>query len=292
MALPSLSRLADRYDDMDFWSHPRVAGLLQVFFPENEVFTGSRIRDGRGRRLLLMTGSFRSALQGFLSRIPERIGYGTDMRRLLLTESLAPPRDRDHHHSEDYIALARSQGCNDPVPVPDPSVAPSGSAHIALFPGAEYGSAKKWKGYGLLAAELGDATGLPVVLYGSRREEGELEGIAQGSAGCTICAGLDLPSLVSRLMTSALTVGNDSGGVHLSALLGSPTLTLFGSTSPVWTAPSGRTTAMVTSGMDCSPCFRRVCPNGEPRCMEEIGHEMVMEEAMGLLRRWEGTDDA
>jgi heptosyltransferase-2 len=292
MALPALARLADRYDDMDLWSHPRVAGLLPVFFPEKDVFTGSRIPNGRERRLLLMTGSFRSALQGVLSRIPERTGYGTDMRRLLLTESLDPPRDRDHHHSEDYIALARSQGCTDPVDVPDPSVSPCGSEHIALFPGAEYGSAKKWPRYGGLAAELGEMTGLPVVLYGSGREEEELRVTAMGIAGCTVCAGLDLPSLVSRLMKSVLTVGNDSGGVHLSALLGSPTLTLFGSTSPSWTAPSGRMTAMVTSGADCSPCFRRVCPEGEPRCMDEIGHEMVVEEAIRLLRRSEGADDA
>ncbi|MBN2586146.1 MAG: glycosyltransferase family 9 protein [Candidatus Fermentibacteraceae bacterium] len=285
MALPALSMLAGCHPDVVFWVHPRVAGLLPVFFPDAGIRTGSRFPGNANDRLLLMTGSFRSALQGFLSRIPVRTGYGTDMRRLLLTESLEPPAGREHHHSEDYIRLASAIGCRARPAVVKPCVEPLGAPHAAFFPGARYGSAKRWGGFGELASLVAVSTGLPVVLYGSEGEEEELRVTARGREACSVEAGLELPVLVSRLLKSVLTVGNDSGGVHLSALLGVPTVTVFGSTSPLWTAPSGMFTAEVTSSRECSPCFRRDCPKGRAACLSDITPRMVLDESLGLLRK-------
>jgi heptosyltransferase-2 len=164
-------------------------------------------------------------------------------------------------------------------------VEPRGEPHAALFPGARYGSAKRWPGFGGLAAVLQESIGLPVVLYGSAAEEEELERTAAGIPECRVRAGMELPDLTAGLLKSVITVGNDSGGVHLSALLGIPTVTLFGSTSPVWTAPVGDLTAIVSSKTDCSPCFRRDCPRGDTRCLGLLTPEMVLEESLRLLDR-------
>ncbi|MCD4701413.1 MAG: glycosyltransferase family 9 protein, partial [Candidatus Aegiribacteria sp.] len=91
MSLPAISMLASENPDMSLWSHPRVSGLIPVFLPTIKVIEAGRIKRGNFTRLLLMTGSFRSAFQGFLSGIPERIGYRTDMRGLLLTAGIKPP---------------------------------------------------------------------------------------------------------------------------------------------------------------------------------------------------------
>lgn len=282
MALPALSS-AGNTADLRIWSHPRVAELFPVFFPGLPVVTGGFVEASRGDRLLLMTGSFRSALQGLLSGFRERIGYGTDMRGLLLTKSLEPPSGRDHHHSEDYVRLVGEAGPAGVPVVPPPSLGPSGSPHVAIFPGARFGPAKKWPGFGLLAEELASGTGLPVVIYGSGDEEDELHGITGSKGGHEVVTGLPLPQLVSRLLSAVLAVGNDSGGVHLSAAAGVPTVTVFGSTSPAWTAPLGPRTAVVKPSVDCSPCFRRSCPRGDAVCLSGITVDLVAEMALGLL---------
>jgi len=55
-------------------------------------------------------------------------------------------------------------------------------------------------------------------------------------------------------------LANDSGAAHLAAALGAPTVTLFGSTDPRWTAPRGPAAIALWERLRCAPCFRRTCP--------------------------------
>ncbi len=284
MALEAISSIAADRTDVSLWSHPRVAGLFPVFFPKMEVLTSGNLRGMGFRTALLLTDSFRSALQSFVSGIPERIGHSTDFRRLLLTRPVAPPGGRDHHHSLDYSNLAAVIGIETTSGIPEPSVSSTGHEHIAFFPGANYGRSKEWPGYEKLGRALGRAAGREVVLYGSAGESEYLQDLASRIPESRACAGLDYPELVSRLLESMVTVGNDSGGVHLSAALGIPTLTIFGSTSPIWTSPRGQSTRIIRSDVDCSPCFRRECPRGDiPECLGSITVESVLQAALELM---------
>ena len=89
---------------------------------------------------------------------------------------------------------------------------------------------------------------------------------------------------MSVLRGAALVVGNDSGPVHVSAAMGVPTVAVFGSTSPIWTAPRGRAVRVVWSGADCSPCFRKVCPEGDTHCLVDIGAREVYDAAASVMR--------
>lgn len=292
MSIPAISMLTGNPSGIGFWCHDRVAGLMPVFFPGIRVHTGAGVPGKEYGRLLLMTGSFRSALQGFFSRIPERIGYATDMRRFLLTRPLKPPGSREHHHSLDYVRLAEAAGGSGTSHVPAPAVESSSDPHIALFPGARYGGAKRWPGFRELAFRLTTETGLETVLYGSTDEREFLLELTSGIEGCSAASGLDIPTLASVLRGSVLTVGNDSGGVHLAAALGIPTVTIFGSTSPEWTAPMGRHAVQVTAGLECSPCYRRSCPRGGAECLRRISTEEVLNESLALLKRSGGYGNA
>lgn len=285
MSIPAISMLAGNPSGIGFWCHDRMAGLMPVFFPGIPVHSGARVPGKDYRRLLLMTGSFRSALQGFLSRIPERIGYATDMRRILLTRPIRPPRSREHHHSLDYVRLAEAIGGSGNPCVPSPAVETSRPPHTALFPGARYGGAKRWPGFRELALRLTVETGLETVLYGSADEREYLMELASGIQGCSAASGLDIPGLASAIRSSVLTVGNDSGGVHLAAAMGVPTVTIFGSTSPEWTAPSGGNGVYLTAGLECSPCYRRSCPRGEAECLRRISAGEVLNASLSLLKR-------
>jgi len=61
----------------------------------------------------------------------------------------------------------------------------------------------------------------------------------------------DLRGLLSL---AALFVGNDSGPAHLSALIGVPTLAVFGPTDPTVWGPRGRAVRIVKPTLPCVPC--------------------------------------
>jgi heptosyltransferase II len=291
MSLPAVAMLSARYPDMSIWSHERVSGLLPVFFPSLHVYGTGYLKGKNFTELLLLTGSFRSALQGFLSGIPERTGYSTDMRGPLLTQRIKPPQGRLRHHSEDYIDLAIAAGASDRTAVPEPILEPQGYPHVAYFTGARYGSAKIWPYFDTLSRMIHDSTGLPSVFYGSKEEHSALGELSSSVPVSEVITGLSLEAMVLRLAAAELTVGNDSGGVHVSALLGIPTVTIFGSTSPDWTSPNGPRTAVVVTDAECSPCFRRKCPSStEPECLFGISADDVYSTCMELVNEPDVTD--
>ena len=283
MSSDCLNGLRSAYPDLSFWSHARVSGLLPVFFPGVKVL-GLEERPECFETALLLTGSFSSALKAWKARIPSRVGYRGEGRSLLLTSTMGMNRKRDHHHSFDYEILAKKLLHTKPVKTDLSHIAPEGRAHCALFPGAYYGSAKRWGGFGELASELAIRTGLPVVFYGSQSEKAMLIEQAGSIRGAEIETGLPYGSLCRKLCSAVISVGNDSGGVHLTASLGVPTVTIFGSTSPLWTAPRGQNTEIVYLDRFCSPCFRQRCPGGEqPPCLQDISLDTVLNACTELM---------
>jgi ADP-heptose:LPS heptosyltransferase len=285
MALPAIAALRQAFPDAVLWSHPRVSALFETFLPGIRVVAERRPGRSEFNRVILMTDSFSSAMQAVLSGIPERIGRRGQFRRLLLTRSISPVPLRNRHHSLDYIELAEAAGASGPWTLPAPSVIPSGPVHAALFAGARYGSAKRWGGFAELARRLHDRLGLPLVLYGTMEERGSLHETAAALPSASVETDLGLAALASRLARASLAVGNDSGGVHLASALGVPTVSIFGSTSPVWTAPIGAASVCVSPSTlpDCGPCFRRSCPRApSPPCLASISVDAVMAACSGL----------
>lgn len=285
MSLESLSGLASRHPRITFWAHGRVAGLLPVFFPGVPLIVApDRPERGEFDSLLLLTDSFRSALDGLLARIPQRMGHSTQMRRPLLSRTLQPLKGRGHHHSLDYARLCRLADA-EPAAVPHPSVEPSGSPHVAVFAGAAFGPAKRWGGFAEVSRALSGELGVPAVFYGPPSETGMLSALAAQVPGSVVRTDLDLEGLCSELLSAVEALGNDSGGIHLAAALGVPSVAVFGSTSPEWTAPRGRLTASVASDLECSPCFRRSCSSVPAACLASVKPETVLEACRALLAR-------
>jgi len=282
MSLGALSGILARWPSTALWCRPSFAGLLRVFFPSAETLAvGVDPVRGFGR-LLLMTDSFSSAVAGWRAGIPERTGHTGQFRDLLLTRHLRPLRGRSHHHSLDYDRLASFAGAG-PAPVPPPSAMPDGQPHLALFAGASYGEAKIWPGFAGILGALAQSTRLRPVLYGTASERARLLDLAGSETGVEVETDLPLERLCGRLMASGIAVGNDSGGVHLAAALGVPTLALFGSTSPVWTAPRGSAVRILAGRAPCSPCFDRTCRKGTMSCFSDLTADLVLGEAGALL---------
>lgn len=98
-------------------------------------------------------------------------------------------------------------------------------------------------------------------------------------------AGLALPQLAALLARATLFVGNDSGISHLNALLGVPTLALFGPTDPAIWAPRGPRARVVWAGAVEREVRGAASPDGVTLPpMTSLSVDRVADAAWALLR--------
>lgn len=157
------------------------------------------------------------------------------------------PRPRDlrplPRQLADACALALQWPADAALASPRPS-APD--APVVLAPGSG-GRAKCWprERWLALAADLAAAGRAFAVLVGPVEAERDDPRAWPWPAPADFLADLALPAVASQLQSAAAFVGNDSGTTHLAAMLGAPTVALFGPTDPrVW-APSGPRVAVL-----------------------------------------------
>ena len=237
----------------------------------------SALRAYGASAVVVLPPSFSSALPAWLARVKTRVGFASDGRRALLTDAVAVPSRREHL-SASYQQLIRRLGKADArravearVVVDEAEkerviarlarhgVTPGGYALVV--PGAAYGPAKSWpwERYRRACEEIARDT--PVVLSGSAADRATCDRIASGLAGVINMAGeTSLGEFFALVQAARVMVANDSGAPHVAASLGIPVVTLFGSTSPAWTAPQGARVTIVQHPVHCNPCFRRHCP--------------------------------
>ena len=122
--------------------------------------------------------------------------------------------------------------------------------------------------------------GAYILIFGSSRpKEKDLNaGIAQGIGnGCLDLSGeTSLLQLASLLRQCALLVTNDTGTMHVAAAVGTRVVAIFGPTDPRTTSPLGKGHVIVHKEGSCSPCLKRVCPEGHHNCMRQITAQDVL----------------
>jgi ADP-heptose:LPS heptosyltransferase len=125
---------------------------------------------------------------------------------------------------------------------------------VVLHPGA--GSpVKVWPGMAALGRRL-VARGLPVVAVTGPAEA------AVAWPGAHVAHDLTLRQLVALFERAAVVVGHDSGLTHLAALVGGPTVALFGPTDPAIWAPVGpAVAALAGAGSGESDPWRGLDPD-------------------------------
>jgi heptosyltransferase-2 len=278
------------------------ASVVPVAVPSTRAEQAS-LRAGGFDAAVLFTNSLGSAWTAWRAGIPERWGYATSARRVLLTR-VAPRAPKRIHQVEYYRALAAGLGMpeGDEAAGAAPGIAPSDRAReaaAALFddagippgpvvgfgPGAAYGYAKRWPPPSVAAVVRAmSARGVTCVLLGARGDAeagSEIESalgpgaLAPGRL-VNLIGRTDVRQLVGVLARCDVFVTNDSGAMHLAAALGRPVVAMFGPTSERATAPRGGAARVLTADVFCRPCMLRECPI-DHRCMKRIAPETVIE---------------
>lgn len=243
--------------------------------------------------------SFSAALAAMISGAKRRFGYRGQLRDFLLTDVISNGDNRSVHLSAAYMKMAgKASGCridDTPLPVVIPPYEwkeilerkSISTPYIVLAAGATFGTAKVWPAgrYADLASRLAGEIAPLVVTVGSRLERETLADILESANtnGKNLAGRCTVAELLAVLRGAKLVIGNDSGPVHISAAMGRPTVAVFGSTSPAWTAPRGVSVRIVSSDIECAPCFNRECPEGEPRCLSGIDVDDVYRAALDLI---------
>jgi heptosyltransferase-2 len=178
----------------------------------------------------------------------------------------------------------------------------AGPPLVAVHPGSgSYSYARRWssENYAELAAALHREYGASILLVRGQ-EERELERTIRKTlsdpAWIESSVGETFHQLARRLAECALFVGNDSFPMHMAALVGIPTIGVFGpSNHQAWGPyrPDAPREVYVVrrSDLACSPCFYRGHSLGMPEgcpprnCLTDLPVERVLWPARRLLDR-------
>jgi heptosyltransferase-1 len=110
---------------------------------------------------------------------------------------------------------------------------------------------------------------------------------AAGSIYALVLPKLSLTELMSVMLHARAFVSVESGIGHLAAALDIPGIMLHGPTSPNYSGILGKSCQHLTSGIACSPCFKRDCPilddNGIPPCQQMITAQRVYQQCLKLM---------
>jgi heptosyltransferase-2 len=267
------------------WDLPRG----RLAYAEHRALAERLRREAYGQALV-MSRKWKAALAPFLAGIPVRTGFVGEARFGLLNDVRRGER-KLARMVDQCAALALPRDASLPAELPLPHlVVPreeisdwrqrrglAESRPAAAFAPGAVGPSKRWPFFTELAKRLA-AEGFSVwVLGGPQETPLAREIVAAGGREVHDLTGSDLREAILALAAAQVAVSNDSGLLHVAAALGTPSIGIFGPTSPALWAPLNPLAAVIetTTDVPCRPCHKPECRFGHHRCMREIEPERV-----------------
>ena len=261
------------------------------FFKRRKL--GLSLKSMRYSHAIVIPRSWKSALIPYLAGIPIRTGYRGEMRYGLLNDIRGLNKQVLKQTVQRYVAHAGANNPETPPEIPFPSLQVSAENQskliarfglksdrpvVCMMPGAEYGPAKQWpvEYYKSLAESL-LAADWQVWILGSEKDKAAGDVIADDNDVYNLCGKTELVDTIDLLACAQSVVSNDSGLMHVAAAVGVEVNVIYGSSTPAYTPPltSEEKRKIFYLGLDCSPCFKRVCPLGHTDCLNKIKDEDV-----------------
>jgi heptosyltransferase-2 len=304
MALPTVHRLVAANTEGETTLHTRPAAdrFFQALFPATRVVS-SPVKSSpvySARLLCHQVGRFdlgvtlRNASRAKMClRLIARQTIGSDGQGagFLLSESF--PVNRNRHQVFDAEPILEELGLEGVDPGWRPAMPlelvergaralrRSGIVRegaVGFAPTTVWGESKRWPAtsFGELANRNRRRGLESVVVIGPGEEEAARE--VRRAAGWEIPvvgAELDIAGLAGVLARLSALVCNDSGPMHLAAVVGTPGVALFGPTDPARTGPLGDGHVVLRRDLDCAPCGRRRCPLGHTDCLHQLSVDVV-----------------
>jgi heptosyltransferase-2 len=294
-----LYRLRSRFPDSDisvltppalqdlFYSHPARVHVLPLPKPPSPWKTAALLKPYQFDRVYVLPRSLRTALDVYLAKIPERIGYSGDGRGFLLTKTISYDPALKYAHR--YLKLIEEENISlDHVRPYFPAEASKTNNTLDLLNNlkspilgvgpASVAPSRTWDADRFIQtiSNFLSETGGSVVLFGSEREKPVTRFIqSQIKDSIVDTAGeFQLPELGFAIQKCQAMLVNDSGLMHVAACFQIPTVVLFGASDPALAVPPwGRFRSLQHSEISCVPCLRNHCVRFGPyhrECLKAI----------------------
>jgi heptosyltransferase II len=264
---------------------PEVSEKIALPFKHGELAFWQRIRFGKSlnnkgyTQAIVLTNSFKSALLPWAAGIPKRTSFLGEMRYGLINDVRPLDKTKLKKTVERFISLGLSIEQPLPNELPNPTLIANQANGIAclnklgmskpagnilgLCPGAEYGEAKRWPAeYYAEVANAAIAQGWQVWLFGSDKDVPITNHINELTKKQCIDFGgrTKLGEAIDLMALCTTIISNDSGLMHVAAALDKKLIAIFGSSDPYHTPPMHPSAVIEYLALECSPCFKRVCP--------------------------------
>ena len=245
--------------------------------------------------VVLHPTSFRNALIPFLAGVPERIGSNVSGRGILLTRTCA---DRTNLHEVNrYLRVLALIDIHEPNAklafwhtdtdrnAARQMLAAHGCSPKEQLIGVNLGTTwrtKRWslESFAEVITQLQKRFDVQILLTGSTAEIPLGEALAQITKVETInlIGKTTLMQLGALIESCDLYLTCDSGPMHIAAAVETPTIALFGPTSPTRHGPYGENHEAIEKPVECRPCYKRQCIRKDlPHlCMTEIDPDEVV----------------
>ncbi|MDP3088580.1 MAG: lipopolysaccharide heptosyltransferase II [Methylotenera sp.] len=285
---------------------PEVSGKIALPFKHGELALFDRIKFGKSLRnqsyaqAIILTNSFKSAILPWAAGIPKRTSYLGEMRYGLINDIRALDKTKLKKTVERFVNLGQTKDKNLPATIQNPAIISNkintqtvlsnlGVAHgntqiLGLCPGAEFGEAKRWPAeYYAEVANAAIEKGWQVWLFGSDKDVPVTSLINQKTQNRCVDFGgkTKLGEAIDLMSLCDTVISNDSGLMHVAAALDKKLIAIYGSSDPNHTPPMSAKATIMYLDLECSPCFKRVCPLqiGELhlRCLKDIKTQSVIQ---------------
>lgn len=255
--------------------------------------------------------SLSSAVLAFAAGIPERIGYNTEFRSLLLTKSM--PYEMKRHERDCFFDVL--DVCN--IPVKDDhleawwsdeddkrasgllasidadaqklcserGIDSNTQTKKILLHLTSSNRAKQWTEDNSIALIdwLINDKGAEIFTIGAPSDKEFYEEISKkiSSSASTrfhnLCGETNLLESLAFISKMDMAVGVDSGTLHMAAAVGIPVISLFGPMDPIKWAPIGEQNIVVTEDLDCRPCNLKIKCKYDFECMKSMSLAKVQQ---------------
>jgi heptosyltransferase-1 len=151
---------------------------------------------------------------------------------------------------------------------------------------SKYWPESSWLELVALLSEQGVRCLLP---WGNEQEHQRAQRLQKaGGAMAVVLPKLPLTELMRVMLHTQGFVSVETGIGHLATVLNIQGLMLHGPTDPAYSGILNKSCVHITSGLDCSPCFKRDCPKLQspsetPPCQQAITARQVADRCMALI---------
>ena len=282
-------------------------------FSENRA-VARRLREKNYDLVVDFQGLMKSALWVRATKATRRVGFGNarELAHLFYTEKV-PAIETERHAVDRYLDLARcvggapqptlpvadEEGGAGPIQIGDAckvrveALLSEGGVHeiVPFFivnPSARWAT-KLWTDdrFAEVILRVEKEYGIKAVLVGAPSDKQAAHRINEmtGMKALNLAGKTGLKELAYLVGLAEFMVTVDSGPMHIAATVGTPVIAIFGPTAPWRTGPYGTVHRVIRKGLDCSPCYKRACPETDKmKCMTGVVVDEVERAVQELMR--------